>query len=90
MLLCSLVQIYVYILIARVVISFIPIFKPGWEPPQGLRPVLGAVYAITDPPIDFLRRFIPPLRSGTFALDLAFLVWFIIVQWVIGPILCSL
>ena len=30
------------------------------------------VYTITDPPIKFFRRFIPPLRVGAIAIDFAF------------------
>jgi YggT family protein len=38
---------------------------------------LELVYSVTDPPIKALRRFIPPLRIGTFALDLSMLLVFI-------------
>ena len=33
-----------------------------------------AVYRLTDPPLRFLGRFIPPLRIGAIALDLGFIV----------------
>jgi YggT family protein len=33
----------------------------------------------TDPPLKFLRRFIPPLRLGMVAMDLSFMVLFIVV-----------
>ena len=42
--------------------------------------LLEVVYSITDPPLKFLRRFIPPLRLGGIALDLSFLVLFILVN----------
>ena len=87
--LCLIAQIYLYILIARVVISFVFLFRPDWRPPSGLRPLLDLIYAATDPPVNFLRRFIPPLRSGAVALDLAIVVWFLLVQFVISPIFCS-
>jgi YggT family protein len=88
--LCLIGQIYMYILFGRVIISFIFLFRPDWRPPAGLRPVLDLIYAATDPPVNFLRRFIPPLRSGAVALDLAFLVWFLIVAYVLRPALCSI
>jgi YggT family protein len=87
--LCLIAQIYMYILFARVIISFVFLFRPDWRPPSGLRPLLDLIYAATDPPVNFLRRFIPPLRSGAVALDLAFLVWFLLVAYVLRPILCS-
>jgi len=37
------------------------------------------VYTLTDPPLKFLRRYIPPLRLGTVAMDLSFMVLFIVV-----------
>jgi YggT family protein len=36
--------------------------------------ILEVVYSVTDPPIKALRRVIPPLRIGNFALDLSFLI----------------
>lgn len=39
-----------------------------------------SVYTFTDPPINFFRRFIPPLRLGGVALDLSFIVLFFAVQ----------
>ena len=38
---------------------------------------LEVVYSVTDPPIKALRRVIPPLRIGNFALDLSMLLVFI-------------
>jgi YggT family protein len=39
-----------------------------------------ATYSVTDPPLKALRRVIPPLRIGSVALDLGFLVLIIAVQ----------
>ena len=36
--------------------------------------MLEIVYSVTDPPIKALRRVIPPLRIGTIALDLSFII----------------
>ena len=36
--------------------------------------LLEFVYSVTDPPIKALRRVIPPLRLGSIALDLSFLI----------------
>ena len=36
--------------------------------------LLEVVYSVTDPPIKALRRVIPPLRLGSVALDLSFLI----------------
>ena len=37
------------------------------------------IFTATDPPLKFLRRFIPPLRIGTVAMDLSYMVLFIVV-----------
>ena len=75
--LCSVIGAYEIILWVRVIIGFVFMFKPGWAPPSGLRPVLDAVYALVDPPVNALRKVVP--QPFNFPLDLAFLVWFIII-----------
>ena len=40
--------------------------------------LLEVVYSVTDPPIKALRRVIPPLRLGNFALDLSFIIVMIV------------
>jgi YggT family protein len=37
-------------------------------------------YTITDPPLKFLRRFIKPIRLGSVALDLSFMILFLVVM----------
>jgi YggT family protein len=32
------------------------------------------IYSITDPPMKFVGRFVPPLRLGGVAIDLSFIV----------------
>ena len=36
--------------------------------------LLEIVYSITDPPIRFIRRFVPPLRLGSIVLDTSFII----------------
>ena len=86
--LCRTVEIYNFILFARVILSFIPLFRPGWMPPAPIRPFIDFIYGLTDPPVNYIRRFIP--QPGGFPFDLAFTVWFLIVAFVLRPILCSL
>jgi YggT family protein len=38
-----------------------------------------AVYTPTDPPLRFLRRYIPTVRLGSVALDLSFMLLFLVV-----------
>ena len=78
--LCLILDVYVAVIYARIILSFVFLFKPGWVPPSGLRPALDLVYALTDPPVNALRRVIP--QPMGFPIDLAFLVWFLIVFFV--------
>jgi YggT family protein len=55
-------------------------FSRGFRPTGPLLVVFEVVFTITDPPMRFLRRFIPPLRLGGIAIDLSFLLLFIVTQ----------
>jgi YggT family protein len=76
----GILQIYVIILIARIVIDYVFIFAREWRPKGFVLLVVEAIFTVTDPPLKALRRVIPPLRIGGISLDLAFLVLFILVQ----------
>ena len=69
--------IYLVLLVGRLIFSWIQSFSRQWTP-TGFVLVL-AVYTPTDPPLRFLRRYIPTLRLGTVALDLSFMVLFLVV-----------
>lgn len=63
---------YVLVLIARLVLDYIPLFNREWRP-KGFGLVAAEyVYTITDPPIRFFRKLLPPLRIGTISLDFGF------------------
>jgi YggT family protein len=61
----------------RFIVDWVQVFARSWSPRGVLLVVLEVVYSITDPPIKALRKVIPPLRLGNFALDLSFLIVFI-------------
>lgn len=58
----------------RFIVDWVQVFARSWSPRGPLLVVLEAVYSTTDPPIKALRRVIPPLRIGSIALDLSFLI----------------
>ena len=68
----ALLLIYIFVLFGRLILEYIPIFNREWRPKGGLLVIAEAIYTITDPPIKFFRRFIPPLRVGAIAIDFAF------------------
>ncbi|MGQ0624335.1 MAG: YggT family protein [Sporichthyaceae bacterium] len=71
--------IFLLLLLARLVMEYVFLFARSYEPKGVVVIVLELVYSVTDPPLKFLRRFIPPLRLGGVSLDLSFLVLFVIV-----------
>jgi len=65
---------FIALLWIRFVVDWIQVFARSWSPHGVLLVILEVVYSVTDPPIRALRRVIPPLRLGNFALDLSFLI----------------
>ena len=61
-------------LICRLVLDWVQALARDWRPNGPVLVLAEAVYTVTDPPLKFLRRLIPPLSLGTIRLDLAFLV----------------
>lgn len=76
--------IFLLLLVARLVMEYVFLFARSYEPKGAVVIVLELIYSATDPPLKFLRRFIPPLRLGGVSLDLSFLVLFVIVTIALG------
>jgi YggT family protein len=74
-----LLTIYLVILVGRMIFGWVQVFARDWRPTGVILVLAEAIYTVTDPPLKFLRRFIPPLRLGMVALDLSFMVLFIVV-----------
>jgi YggT family protein len=74
-----LLWIFLILLFVRLVVDWVQFFARSWEPHGPLLVGLEAVYTATDPPLKALRRVIPPLRLGGFALDLSFLLLILVV-----------
>lgn len=71
---------YLLVLIGRLVFDIVQMLARDWRPKGFILVVAEVIYTLTDPPLNLLRRVIPPLRIGGVALDLAFLVLFIGLQ----------
>ncbi|MFW0155208.1 YggT family protein [Rothia sp. P6271] len=63
-----------FALLLRLVFDWVQMFSRFWRPQGVFLVVASAVYAITDPPLNALRRLVPPLRVGGMSLDLGFLI----------------
>lgn len=73
-------RLFVLSLFGRLILDYARVFAPQWRPKGILLAIAEAIYAITDPVVRFVRRFIPPLRLGPVAVDLSFILIFIVVQ----------
>ena len=65
---------FIALLWIRFVVDWVQVFARSWAPSGPLLVVLEVVYSVTDPPIKALRRVIPPIRLGSVALDLSFII----------------
>ncbi|KQX63596.1 YggT family protein [Angustibacter sp. Root456] len=66
------------LLIGRLVLDWIQVFARAWRPRGVVLVIAEAIYTVTDPPLRLLRRAVPPLRIGQVAIDLAFMILFIV------------
>jgi YggT family protein len=71
--------IYLLLLIGRMIFTWVQTFSRTWAPHGILLVIAEGIFTVTDPPLRFLRRYIPPLRLGSVALDLSFMVLFFVV-----------
>ncbi len=70
---------YLLVLFARLILDYIPMFNREWRPKGAGLVAAEVVYTITDPPVRFFRRIIPPLRIGSISLDFGFSITILIV-----------
>lgn len=68
---------YLAVLMVRAVLSFVPLFVRDWQPRGIMLVIAEFIYTLTDPPLRFMRKIIPPIRIGSTSWDLGFLVLFL-------------
>lgn len=74
-----LLLLYLLVLFARLILDYIPMFNREWRPKGAGLVAAEVVYTVTDPPVRFFRRIIPPLRIGSLSLDFGFSITILIV-----------
>ena len=57
-------QVYMLVLLVRVLLSWVPLLNQGWTPRGVVLVVVESVYFVTDPPLKLLRSFIKPVRRS--------------------------
>lgn len=74
-----LINLYMMVLLARVILDWSQFFVRGWRPTGILLVVANVLYALTDPPIRWIGRYVPPLRvGGGMAIDVGFMLLFLV------------
>ncbi|MDG2427244.1 MAG: YggT family protein [Acidimicrobiales bacterium] len=68
---CTLLQLYLLVLVVRILMSWFPVARDG-----AMATAVGVLYTVTDPVLVPLRRVLPPVRMGHMALDLSPIVAF--------------
>ncbi|MGN6444194.1 YggT family protein [Amnibacterium sp.] len=69
-----LLLLYFFALWARFILDLVQAFSDSWRPRGVVLVLAEAAYTATDPPIKAVRRVLPPLRIGQFALDFGFTI----------------
>ncbi|HUH53903.1 MAG TPA: YggT family protein [Microbacteriaceae bacterium] len=67
-------RIYTYFLWARFVLEWIRVLRPSFKPKGFFLILSELIFTVTDPPIKFFRKIIPPIRLGTIQLDLGWML----------------
>jgi len=70
----TVLRLFLLLLFARFVVDWVQVFARNWTPKGLVLVILEIIYSITDPPILFIRRFVPPLRLGAIMLDTSFII----------------
>lgn len=73
-LISSLLNLYVLVLITRLVLEYVAIFARDWRPRGPVLLLSELVFTLTDPPLKAIRKFVPSLRIGSVSFDLSFLI----------------
>lgn len=79
-LLIWLIDVYIAILIGRILIEMIVSFSRSFRAPSWFNRFAEVLFVLTDPPVKLLRRLIPPLRMNNIAIDLSVIVLFVILS----------
>jgi len=82
--LSTILEFFLLTLLARLILDYVRMFARNWKPSGVALFLVEAIYTITDRPMRFVGRYIPPLRLGAVSLDMSFIVLFFGVQLLMG------
>ncbi|MDO4913213.1 MAG: YggT family protein [Bifidobacteriaceae bacterium] len=75
----SLLSAYIVVLFIRMIFDWVRVIFPRWNPHVYVRQAIGLFYYLTEPPLRYIRRFVPPIRFGTVGIDVAYLVLYFLI-----------
>ena len=81
------IETYLLILFVRMILDWVLVLSPRWYPRGFVASLIRVIYALTELPLRWLRRYIPPLPMGRIQLDVSFMVLYaalIIIQVLLG------
>lgn len=79
-------RIYTWFLWGRFILEWVRVLNPRFRPRGVWIVVVEFVFTITDPPIKFFRKVLPPIRLGQVQLDLGWMVTMLICIILLGLI----
>jgi YggT family protein len=78
--------VFLLLLVFRLIMEYVFMLARSYRPTGLVAAALELAYSVTDPPLNALRRVIPPLRIGQVSLDLGFIILFIVVRILLGVV----
>jgi YggT family protein len=87
-LIADLLQLFLLCLFLRLILDYARMAASSWRPRGVVLIAADFIYAVTDKPLRFVRRFVKPLRIGGISIDLSMLILFIVISRV-APLLRS-
>ncbi|MDR2619792.1 MAG: YggT family protein [Propionibacteriaceae bacterium] len=73
-------RVYFWVLVARAILSWLPMLFDGFHPKGPALVLVNAVYTLTDPPLQWLRQWVKPVMLGGMGFDLAFIVLLLLLE----------
>ena len=76
-----LLNVFLFALTVRLIADLARSFARNWRPRGIILVLIEICFTVTDPPLKFVRRFVPNIRLGMISFDLSFaIVWFLVIN----------
>ena len=72
------IGVYILVLIIRMIVDWVLLLNRNWHPTGVVASRVSVVCQPAEPPLRWLRRYIPPVRFGSVGFDVSFVVLYFI------------